>query len=121
MAVSSCTQSVVWASRLFKEFGYEDLGIFGSSEAATEQEMEGHHPVVIYEDNSGCIEWSKNPVDHQRAKHIDLRYHYVRAKVREGEVKLVYCPTDEMMADLLTKYLSAPRFTYLRDKMLAVE
>ena len=121
MAASSCTQSVVWASRLFKEFGYEDLGIFGSSEAATEQEMEGHRPVVIYEDNSGCIEWSKNPVDHQRAKHIDLKYHYVRAKVRAGEVKLVHCPTDEMMADLLTKYLSAPRFAYLRDKMLAVE
>ena len=121
MAASSCTQSVVWASRLFKEFGYEDLGIFGSSEAATEQEMEGHRPVVIYEDNSGCIEWSKNPVDHQRAKHIDLRYHYVRAKVRAGEVKLVHCPTDEMMADLLTKYLSAPRFAYLRDKMLAME
>ena len=53
---------------------------------------------MIYEDNSGC-EWSKNPVDHQRAKHIDLRYHYVRAKVREGEVKLVY-PLNEMMADL---------------------
>ena len=121
MAASTCTQSVVWGTRLFREFGYEDLGIRDGENVATEQEMEGHRPVVIYEDNSGCIEWSKNPVDHQRAKHIDLRYHYVRAKVRSGEVKLVHCPTDEMMADLLTKYLSAPRFAYLRDKMLAVE
>ena len=64
---------------------------------------------------------STDPVDHQRAKHIDLRYHYVRAKVKDGDIKLVYCETEEMMADLLTKYLSAPRFAYLRDKMLSVE
>ena len=121
MAACAATQSMVWGRRLFRQFGYEDLGIFDGSVAATEQEMEGHRPAVIYEDNTGCIEWSKNPVDHQRAKHIDLKYHYVRAKVRDGEVKLVHCPTDEMMADLLTKYLAAPRFAYLRDKMLGVE
>ena len=45
----------------------------------------------------------------------------MRAKVKEGDIKLVYCETEEMMADLLTKYLSAPRFAYLRDKMLSVE
>ena len=121
MAASLCTQSVVWGARLFRQFGYEDLGIFSSGEAATEQEIEGHNPVVIYEDNTGCIHWSKNPVDHQRAKHIDLKYHYVRAKVRSGDIKLVHCETEEMMADLLTKYLAAPRFAYLRDKMLSVE
>ena len=121
MATSSCAQSVVWGARLFRQFGYEDLGVFGSSKTATEQEMEGHRPVVIYEDNTGCIQWSKNPVDHQRAKHIDLRYHYIRAKVRDGDIKLVHCDTDEMMADLLTKYLATARFTYLRDKMLGVE
>ena len=121
MAVSSCAQSAVWGARLFRQFGYEDLGVFGSSKTATEQEMEGHRPVVIYEDNTGCIQWSKNPVDHQRAKHIDLRYHYIRAKVRDGDIKLVHCDTDEMMADLLTKYLATARFTYLRDKMLGVE
>ena len=121
MAASLCTQSVVWGARLFRQFGYEDLGIFSSGDAATEQEIEGHNPVVIYEDNTGCIHWSKNPVDHQRAKHIDLKYHYVRAKVRSGDIKLVHCETEEMMADLLTKYLAAPRFAYLRDKMLSVE
>ena len=121
MAASTTAQSVIWAKRLFKQFGYEDLGVFGSSDTATEQEMEGYKPAVIYEDNTGCIHWSKNPVDHQRAKHIDLRYHYVRAKVKDGDIKLVYCETEEMMADLLTKYLSAPRFAYLRDKMLSVE
>ena len=66
-------------------------------------------------------QWLVSTVDHQRAKHIDLKYHYVRAKVRSGDIKLVHCETEEMMADLLTKYLAAPRFAYLRDKMPSVE
>ena len=45
----------------------------------------------------------------------------MRAKVRSGDIKLVHCETEEMMSDLLTKYLAAPRFAYLRDKMLSVE
>ena len=73
----------------------------------------------MFEDNTGCISWSKNPgIDHQRAKHVDLKYHFIRSKVRDGTVKMVYCPTGEMMADILTKYLPAPRFAYLRDKMV---
>ena len=75
---------------------------------------------MIYKDNTGCIQWSKNPADHQQSKHVDLKYHFVRAKVKEGEAKLVYCPTEEMMADILTKYLSATRFAYLREKMVWV-
>ena len=45
----------------------------------------------------------------------------MRAKVKSGDVKLIHCDTEEMMADLLTKYLAAPRFAYLRDKMLSVD
>ncbi len=59
-------------------------------------------------------------MDYQRSKHIDLKYHFVRAKVKEGVGKLAYCQTEEMLADILTKYLSAPRSTYLRDKMVWV-
>ena len=81
MAASNLTQSVIWARRLFTDFGYEDLSIFDPTAAPTEQEMEGALPTVVYEDNTGCIEWSKNPVDHARAKHIDLKYHFIRAKV----------------------------------------
>ena len=119
MAACGAMQSVVWGRRLFEEFGYTDLGIYDGG-AATEEELQGHKPTTIFEDNTGCIQWSKNPVDYQRSKHIDLKYHFVRAKVKEGVGKLVYCPTEEMMADILTKYLSTPRFTYLRDKMVWV-
>ena len=122
MAAASAVQSVVWGRRLFEEFGYTDLGILDSNAVATEEEQQGHRPTVIFEDNTGCISWSKNPgTDHQRSKHIDLKYHYIQSMVKKGVVKMVYCPTAEMMADILTKYLPAPRFTYLRDKMVWVK
>ena len=121
MAACDLVKSLVWARRLLSEFGYDDLGIFDPHAVKTEEELEGANPSVVYEDNTGCIEWSRNPVDHQRSKHIDLRYHYVRAKVKDGDVKLVYCPTEDMVADLLTKYLAAPRFVRLRDMMVGVD
>ena len=120
MAACRATKSIVWARRLFKDFGYEDLGIFDPTEPLTEEERKGKIPSVIFEDNSGCICWSRNPVQHQRQKHIDLQYHFVRAKVKDGDVKLVFCPTEDMVADLLTKYLSTTRFQKLRDMMVAV-
>jgi len=58
---------------------------------------------VIYEDNQGTITLAKNPVHRQRCKHIDIKYHFVRSTVANGEVSLEYCPTDQMVADLMTK------------------
>ena len=65
----------------------------------------------------GAIENAKNPVAHARTKHIDIRYHYVHKAVNEGIVELFYCPTDVMIADVLTKPLSRGRFVALRDSM----
>ena len=121
MAVCGAVKSVVWARRLFAEFGYGDLSIPDRDSVKTEAELEGAKPVTVFEDNTGAIVWSHNAgVDHQRTKHIDLKWHYVRAQHKAGAIKLVYCPTDEMVADLLTKYLAAPRFELLRDMMVAV-
>ena len=45
----------------------------------------------ILEDNQSCIKMTKNPVDHGRAKHIDIKYHHIRDEVKRGEVKLRHC------------------------------
>ncbi|KAG2770556.1 hypothetical protein PC112_g25413 [Phytophthora cactorum] len=45
----------------------------------------------IREDNQSCIKMTKNPVNHGRAKHIDIKYHHIRDEVKRGEVKLEYC------------------------------
>ena len=57
---------------------------------------------------------SKNPVYHSRAKHIALKFHYIRNAVEENEIDLVYCNTDDQVADIFTKALPRERFEYLR-------
>ena len=57
----------------------------------------------VYEDNQGAIALAKNPVQRQRCKHVDIKYHFVRSTVSNGKVILDYCPTEQMVADILTK------------------
>jgi hypothetical protein len=73
---------------------------------------------MIMEDNQGCIALSENPVNHQKSKHIDIRYHFTRERVESKEIKLVYVSTEHQQADLLTKALGAHRTAYLRDRVL---
>jgi hypothetical protein len=54
----------------------------------------------IYEDNQGAIALSKNPVSRQRCKHIDIKYNKV---LISGKIDIVYCQTEHMVADILTK------------------
>jgi hypothetical protein len=60
-------------------------------------------PVLIFEDNQGTIALAKNPVHHQRSKHIDVRYHFIRSELKNGKIVIEYCPTDSMVADIMTK------------------
>ena len=64
--------------------------------------------LMIYEDNQSCIKMTKNPVNHGRTKHIDIRYHFLRDQVKKGQVKIAYKETKEMLADILTNGLQGP-------------
>ena len=63
-------------------------------------------PVMIYQDNQGTMALAKNPTFHTRTKHIDTKYHFSREQVKLGNIELEYLPTDEMVADALTKAVS---------------
>lgn len=73
-------------------------------------------PIIIYEDNTGCISLSENPVHHKRSKHIDIQYHFTREKVEEKLIKLIHVSTDSQLADHLTKPLAAGQFLSLRTR-----
>jgi lipoate-protein ligase A len=60
-------------------------------------------------DNHGAISLTKNRTHHTRTKHIDVQHHFVRDRVENGEVQFEYCPTEDMVADVLTKALSKER------------
>jgi hypothetical protein len=74
-------------------------------------------PTVIYCDNQSCIKLTENPVFHDRSKHIDIRYHSISDYVQRGIVKLEFVPTDEQVADILTKALPRGKHVHFRDKL----
>jgi hypothetical protein len=78
-------------------------------------------PIVIHCDNQSCIKLSENPVFHDRSKHIEIRYHYVRDMVQKNILSIQVVPTTEQTVDILTKSLSLTKFVYFRDKLGVVE
>ena len=70
-------------------------------------------PIRLYEDNQSCIKLAKNE-DSKRCKHIDVRHHHVRDNIEKGIIKLVYVPTTDQLADMLTKPLPVQSFNKFR-------
>jgi hypothetical protein len=66
-------------------------------------------PITLHSDNQSAITLMKDHQYHARTKHIDIRFHFIRWIVEEGRITLVYCPTDKMVADTLTKALPSPK------------
>jgi Reverse transcriptase (RNA-dependent DNA polymerase) len=66
-------------------------------------------PTTLFSDNQSAIALTRDHQYHARTKHIDVRYHWIRWVVEQGTIKLVYCPTDDMVADALTKALPSPK------------
>ena len=71
----------------------------------------------IHCDNQSCIKMTENPVFHDKAKHIEVRYHYIWDMVHKGAINLNYVSTKEQVANVLTKPLSHVNIEYFRDKL----
>ena len=69
--------------------------------------------MTIFEDNQSTICLAKNQQTNGRMKHIDIKYHFVCDLVETGRIKLVYCSTEDMVADMLTKGLAIQQFEKL--------
>ncbi|XBI71622.1 hypothetical protein VPH35_065793 [Triticum aestivum] len=68
-------------------------------------------------DNKSAIALSKNPVFHDRSKHIELRYHFIRQCVEDGSIDVQYVRTGDQLADFLTKALGRTQFQEMRDRV----
>jgi len=100
MAASQATCEALWLRKLLVDLFDQEL-----------------RPTVIYCDNQSCIQLSENPVFHDRSKHIEIKYHFIRDYVQRGAVELQYISTDEQVADVLTKSLGRGKFVFFRDKL----
>jgi len=100
MAATAAVKEAMWLRGLLMELGTPQID-----------------PTDIMEDNQGCIAVSNNPCHTSRVKHIDIQYHFTREKVRRGLVELIYTPTVDQTADVLTKPLPKSSFIVHRVAM----
>ncbi|GKC65564.1 retrovirus-related pol polyprotein from transposon TNT 1-94 [Tanacetum coccineum] len=70
--------------------------------------------IPIMCDNKGAIDLSKNPVQHSRTKHIEIRHHFLRDNVQKGNISIEKVSSEDNIADILTKPLKREPFNYLR-------
>jgi hypothetical protein len=75
------------------------------------------NPMKIYQDNQSTMAIAIDPIHHARVKHMDIKMFFIREHLEKNEVKLVYCPTELMLADILTKALPAPQHEKLVEMM----
>ena len=61
----------------------------------------------LFCDNQGAIALAKNPVNHKRSKHIDIRFHFIRDEITEDRLCLEYIPSGDNLADIFTKPVTA--------------
>ena len=97
VAAASCACQAIWLRRLLEELHYHQQG-----------------PTPLYCDSSLAIKLSKNPVLHGRSKHIDVRYHFLRDLTKDETIDLIYCRSEDQVADILTKPLKLAIFVKLR-------
>jgi hypothetical protein len=96
IALSEVTKEILWISRIGH---YLDL--------PSEQ-------IRVYEDNQGAMKIAKSTCTHKKSKHVNIRYHFVREHVAEGKIVLTWIPTNNMLADLLTKPVAEAEFSRKR-------
>ncbi|UYV66641.1 K02A2.6-like, partial [Cordylochernes scorpioides] len=95
IAASMASREAGWLKLLIKELTPND------------------NPVPLMIDNQSAIRLILNPEFHKRTKHVDVKFHFIRGQHKMKIIKIFNCPTEEQLADLLTKALPATRFKRL--------
>eukprot|EP00253_Pinus_taeda_P027535 PITA_27535 len=97
------SKEALWLRQILLELGFEQ-----------------QHPTTLWCDNQSAIQLCKDPVQHQRSKHIELHMHFIRKLIHDHVLEVQYCSTDDQVAYIFTKALTEAKFTKLR-YMLGVQ
>jgi hypothetical protein len=104
MAASDATKEAIWLEDLLMEL-----------------KLIVEPTATLHQDNQGAIFLERNHSNNPRSKHIDVRYHFIRDMVDTGRVTILYCPTDLMTADILTKPLPTEKFKLHRNNLMTID
>ncbi|GJV44627.1 hypothetical protein Tco_1429163 [Tanacetum coccineum] len=99
IALSGCCSQILWMRSQLTDYGFK------------------FNKIPLYCDNKSAIALCCNNVQHSRAKHIDIRYHFIKEQVENGIVELYFVRTEYQLADIFTKPLPRERFNFLIDKL----
>ena len=104
LSMAATTSELVWLKSLLAS-----LGVFLSE------------PMKLYCDSQAAIHIAKNPVFHERTKHIEIEFPFVREKIHSGDLEVLYVSTKQQPADIFTKAFGRDQFRYLRSKLGIVD
>ncbi|GKC96744.1 hypothetical protein Tco_1162186 [Tanacetum coccineum] len=99
IALSGCCDQILWMRSQLTDYGFQ------------------FNKIPLYYDNKSAIALCCNNVQHSIAKHIDVRYHFIKEKVQNGIVELYFVRTEYQLADIFTKLLPRERFNFLIKKL----
>jgi hypothetical protein len=100
VSASEATAQAIWLRFVLDDFG----------------EMQAE-ATPLFCDNMSAISMAKNPVFHQRTRHINRKYHFIREALQEGVINVKFCKSEEQLTDIFTKALPKDRFKQLRLKL----
>ena len=90
------SKEALWLRQIWSEFGFQQ-----------------QHLTTLWCDNQSAIQLCKDPVQHQRSKHIELHMHFIRKLIHDHVLEVQYCSTDDRVADMFTNPLIEVNFTEL--------
>jgi hypothetical protein len=102
IALTEVTKEVLWLTYFLEELGID------------------FEVPVIYTDSRSAMEWSKNASNHQRTKHVALKYFFIRDEVANKKVKIAYVSTKDNVADILTKSTTKAIFKRLQPMLMGM-
>ncbi|GJX27662.1 retrovirus-related pol polyprotein from transposon TNT 1-94 [Tanacetum coccineum] len=99
IALSRCCAQILWMRSQLTDYDFQ------------------FNKIPLYCDNKSAIALCCNNVQHSRAKHIDVRYHFIKEQVKNGIVELYFVRMEYQLADIFTKPLPRERFNFLIEKL----
>jgi hypothetical protein len=100
IALTEVTKEVLWLTYFLGELGID------------------FETPIIYTDSRSAMEWSKNASNHQRTKHVALKYFFIRDEVANKSIKIAYVSTKDNVADILTKSTTKAIYKHLQPKLM---
>ncbi|GKC44467.1 hypothetical protein Tco_1062189 [Tanacetum coccineum] len=95
IALSGCCAQILWMRSQLTNYGFQ------------------FNKISLYCDNKSAIALCSNNVQHSQAKHIDVRYHFIKEQVENRIVELYFVRAEYQLADIFTKPLPKERFNFL--------